>query len=483
MNIEILKEKLALLNMPELGYDTIDGVIDIISKLSQDYISDNRVVVARLFEQIVKNIQELFCSSEYNITNIPKEVQNRIIIFYRHISAIAVEASDEEKKDGSVLFVSFLRYLELHNSIGDVPVFDESVDNVKQYVDTLSDLEQVRFIFEIRDKDSDVRFFPIEELLIYVIKDAKFLTKTSGLQPFHIRILGYASRLFKKGSDFSKDLECIITKCNLRFVDYLKMSDYLADNKELLNYRLNGSMTFIKDGTEKKVLIRSNHKKYFLQRILDEYNLELQEEKTLDGNTIGWFVEKPYSYNSFTDASIMMLNSLYRKQVLTLFFKGYSNIFVEKSLIQVADDSFELVNPFCESDEYVIKKNNQYARKDKVLDIFKEYSNYSLFTSRKYFFNRVFIGTFITLMHLGDASPDKYMEMQFNEDDFYQNQLIINWIMNQSDRLESLKQILGLLCKQLEYCLRLDVKENQKNLPCIKDHMIEPQCFFRFFVK
>lgn len=476
----LLEKKIKLFQLGGCSAETIVSAINDLQKMSQMDISHHRILTAQLFEEILRQTQELYCSNYYNVKNIPNDHKQNILNLYRHIHAIGTEAEDEEKNDGSVLLVSFLRLLETHNGSECFPTYaDSEVKEIKEYVESLSDLEEVRFIFDIKN-ESDRTMFPIEEMLSYVIKDTRFLSKAEGLQAFHMHIFSYAVRFFKKGSDNDEMLKDLITDCHLKFIEYLNPGDEILDTDDLTNYRTNGVMVFVKGGCDKKILIRSNRNGYFANSIINEYDYEVKEEKSKDQSyTLGWFVELPVIYDTLTSATELMKIENQRKEVLRLFFNGYRNIFLKKTLYIDDSGAVRPTNPFTRTDEYVVK-GSTHIKRENLNTIFEDYYNLPIMKSSQYFFNRLFLGTFISLMEIDDSCADEILDFKASESDFYQNSIIEEWIKKQGSRTDRIEKLLMVWYSELEYCIRREKTKGQNEAPNIAGHEVKAQGFFPF---
>ena len=476
-----MKQLDTLLKELELGraaQDRLYDAIGMINNLSQKEVSDNRIVVACIFEKILKNAQNLYAPEYVDISVFPGDFLDQLLILYTNIHALITEATEEEKRDGSIIFFIFLSFLERHNQIGDNPEFGK-LDEVQEYVSTLSDLDDVRFIFDV--KKDGISVFPIEEMLAYVIQDKQFVSNTTkSLSPFHIQILKFAVRFFKPGTKGEEELNELVDACNLGFVNYLNPNDYMVDTPDLLNYRMNGVMMFIKTGVDNKVLIRSNREGYFSKRLLKKKNYELKEEVARNEDyPIGWFVEFDFDGSDLKDASKLMIQQDSRMDVLKLYFSGNCNIFLEMSLYRDLNGDFAPLNPFCKSDQYVICGNEFYP-KDSLKDIFVKYYNLPYKVSRINFFNRIMVGTLVSLMELDRRKTEDLLDMSFKEDDFYQNQLIYSWLKNSPSDLDLCGSMLGKWYLQLEYCKRSETDTKKNGMTNIANYMISSQGFFPF---
>lgn len=454
-----------LLEMGVLNPSQICAVQKSFFTLTTDYIDTNRPRVAQTFESLLEQIQKRFLE----IDEIPIDILNDIYLIFKNIEHIHINADEEEKTDGSIILLRFLAFLRQHNSIDG----DNNFSNIGEIRDILGivaeNLEQIQFVFDY--KISDKLVFPIDKLLVGVIKDSHFLSQIKKFDPRDYYALKLAVRFFKKGSEGNILIDEIKNESNLRFIDYLNQDCILIDTKGMLNYQKNGVMVFWNSQT-KKVLVRSNNDDYFDKNsiISGERSYEIEHELTKDGKVrIGSFIEFCRDESDHTvSVDDLMKTPTDRVKVLKLFFTEGRNIFLPNALIEAADGTLTSVNPFVSHDQYVIKENEKSIISVDVKGALSEYTNLALMVSHRDICNRVTVGTFALLADINSNLWESLLE-PYDEGEFYQNQMVRRWMVETTDP-ESIGQLLRALYDELRYC--------GNTFQEIRDYAIKRQHFY-----
>ncbi|SHJ60710.1 hypothetical protein [Pseudobutyrivibrio xylanivorans] len=467
-----LKELIALINLGLEDELAIKNVCDSINCIiNQRIIEENVELIADIFGALLVQVQKL-----YQNDCVPEETYNEIFKFFRNIENISTIANDYEKKNGYVILIDFMRFLHRHNAVDGDNDFTDITDVEDILSDIIEELEKVSFIFDYAINKEYV--FPINRMLVFVIKDSKYIHQGSKFTSKDYYALKLAVRFFKKETEDIKLLEDIINESNLQFINYLNDKCLLLDDESMINYQNNGVMIFW-NSDDKKVLIRSNYEDYFSKSI-DGTMYEVQKETTIDKSVcIGCYVEFDCDKDDMLVSALDLLKfPNRRKDVLQLFCSGYKNIFVDNMIVESKDGKLRPLNPFIEKDGFVIKNSRSYSINDSM-HIFSDVSNLSLFISKCNPLNRVCIGTFVKLYSINSNKWDKLLDEAYSEDDFYQNQMIYRWIDNMDDKAFYAQEIAKNLCLELQYCKPKKFVRNGKD-DDLKKYNIKSQSFYPF---
>ena len=461
----MFEANLRLLKIGELEESQILEIQEAFFRLKTEYIDKNRRLVAQTFEALLEQIQETYA----DINKIPQLILDNVIRIFANIEHIPLYAVEEEKVDGSIILLRLLSFLKQHNSIQGDNDFSK-LDDIRDFLNIIAeDLEQMRFIFDFK-QDGNL-MFPIDKLLVGVINDSHFLSQTKKIAQKDYYALKLAVRFFKRDSEGERIIAGIRKDCNLRFIDYLNQDSYLVDTKSMLNYQKNGVMVFW-NSREKKILVRSNDDAYFKNAKINDTELQftIEHEVTKDQQIpIGSFVEIGCDD---TDVSVNLADLMKsvdkRVEVLKLFFNKGSNIFLPHAIRESADGTLHPMNPFSSSDKRIII-NDKALLLDDIKGAFDEYSNLALAISRKNPCNRVSIGTFALLTTI-NAAPWAELLEAYEEEDFYQNQMICRWMEQTSGELAG--DMLRSLYTELSYC--------ERGTEGFRERLIQKQHFYPF---
>lgn len=465
--MEKIKNFLHALELDTYDEKTVVQTLDCFDELNVPFLSEDKVLVATTFYQLLR-----YCNNLYN-EKITYEIQDRLLTVFENIRRIGVDATDEEKKNSSMITLWFLNELESRKGQGLIQDIDDDVleGNISKLLEGLGDIQ---FIFQIKKDDKIV--FPINKIIAKVVKKPEFINSEVPLSSYHIKVLQLAVKLFKDDPNDKQIINDLRKNCNLRFLNYLENSCEIIDTKDLLNNQKNGVMIFF-DSSMSKVLIRHEREEYFLEKpVWWSHDVKVDSERDYQGKTIGYFIEYNLDLGdelvSFTD---MLIEIEDRQEFLKLMYdKQAKNIFLEKSIIKKQDGSYMPLNPFCFKDDKIVKgkigkKEGKSFAKDQVKGILNEYRNCSIKTSSTYVMNRVSLGLSIDLLEKSKSDFDCLQIDNYTDDDLYQNQMLKYWVLGSSNQMESLYYVLKKWCKELEY-----VKRNE----IIKKYLATAQDFY-----
>lgn len=250
----------------------------------------------------------------------------------------------------------------------------------------------------------------------------------------------------------------------------------------LQNKIYDGVMIFF-DELNNKVLIRNKDKNYFLLSSCEDKE-ELNIEKDYHGNEIGFFTEyKLDSGDSLINYFEMLEQENGREIFLRLIFEeGMYNILFEDFIIKKQDGNYASINPFCKNDNSIIKgkTRDKYSRvydKKNILDALSSHRTMALKISKKCIMNRVSLGLAILLLQHENVEIDALGLDTFSEDEWYQDQLLRNWVKKCKDPINSISFILEQWQKENVYCEH--IFSNKKiDRPNVETHEIEPLDFY-----
>lgn len=74
--------------------------------------------------------------------------------------------------------------------------------------------------------------------------------------------------------------------------------------------------------------------------------------------------------------------------------------------------------------------------------LLERYVNFRIKRSASWILNRLTVGTIVQLLKIDDKTKDKVFGLEYNEEDFYQNQLLQNWLLSVHDRASAMQGII-----------------------------------------
>lgn len=449
------------------------NTLEELNKCKTEEISEHRKLIATVYCQLLQ-----YCQDMYE-TKIPEKFLKKLLNTFESIEQIGTEASEKEKENDAVMLVWFLHELKVYGEIGGSWNIDDE-ELKKCILMLLQELGRICFIFEIKEDETGQYVFPIHEMIVKVISDQKFFDIKDDSGIYQIHILQLAVKLFKNKEDKQEILDTLVNKCNLKFIEYLQTSASILDTLDLVNYQKNGVMIFF-DKLNNKVLIRNKDKNYFLLSSCEDKE-ELNVEKDYHGNEIGFFTEyKLNSGDSLINYSEMLKQEKGREFFLRLIFEeGMYNILFEDFIIKKQDGNYASINPFCKNDNNIIKGKikDKYSRvydKKNILDALSSHRTMALKISNECIMNRVSLGLAILLLQHENVEIDTLGLDTFSEDEWYQSQLLRNWVKKCKDPINSISFILEQWQKENAYC---EHNFSNKNRPNIETHEIEPLDFY-----
>lgn len=439
-------------------------------------LSEYRLLVAALYCQLLQ-----YCQSMYK-GNVPQDIVEELLQTFESIEQIGVEATEKERYDSNLTTVWFLHELKTHGKVGDVwKIEDELLQKSIQIL--IQELDNIYFVFDIKEDEQYV--FPIHNMIAKVVERPEFVDINNPLGIYQIHILQLAVRLFINCEDKQKILQTLIDQCNLRFIKYLNASGYIIDTMDLLNYQKNGVMIFY-DAMTNKVLVRNKSRNYFEGKPLWEIGgVTIEEEKDHHRNKIGFFVEYDLEKSdSLKDHSDILKSEDGRQAFLRLVFdkKAY-NILFEHSIIKKADGSLLPVNPYCYNDNKIVKgwlksKTGTIYEKEHLIDAIREYRSSALKVCKECVMNRVTFGLAIMLLQNENVGVNGLGVDELNSSEWYQSQVLKNWVEHCSDSIEALTFVAGQWQRENEYCVITYKKNKNSKEKNIEEHEIEPLDFY-----
>lgn len=467
-DIRSLTEMLRLRNCSDAD---IKRAIKELKEYDITLLSKQRLEIAYLYYEILKQIQNLYFDKNEKI---PEEMANDVRLLFENIQGICSEATMRERQETAFSVILFLAYLRGHNCITGDNDFSKTEDAIKMVNDLKADLGAIQFVFDW--KVNGQLYFPIENMLVSVINDEQFVDEMSNIDSGHIKVLYLAVHFFDEEEQKKQILTDIVEKCHLQFIEYMQERSELLDTMELHNYRKNGVITFI-NFKKRKILIRHNNEKYFSGA------KNIQKEISYNNDrVIGYYVEQdiPEGAVSVTFRDIMLNSPEKRMELLRLFYSGYRNIFGEYYLLEQNGNIFP-VNSFAYRDQYIINGTCEVTY-DNARDLLEEYGNLSAKRSLKYVLNRLTVGTITQLIEIEDVINKKIFEIEYNEDDFYQNQLIRNWLINVQDKTHAISKLFDTMYMELKYCISRKTSENEDEIS-VEKHRVCNQKYLPFYME
>lgn len=428
-------------------------------------LSDDRLDIAKLYHEILKQISMIYSDKKKTI---PDEIMNNVRVLFDNIQGICSDPKEDERQEVSFSVIEFLSYLRQHNSITGDNDFSKTQEAIETVNALRADLGSIQFIFDL--KVDEKLYFPIENMLVSVINDEQFVNDINNIDIGHIKVLYLAVHFFDEEEHKKQILTNIVTKCHLKFVEYMQVGGQLLDTVDLHNYRKNGVITFI-DFKRKKILIRHSDAKYFAKAEKVQHELSYKNDRV-----IGYYVEQDFPENakSVTFDEVMQTFPEKRMELLKLFYSGYKNILGSYYLFE-KNGTFFAVNPFSDRDKYVIDDAREIICDD-AESLLERYYNLSVKISASCVLNRLTVGTIAELIKIDELSKKKVFEVPYNEEDFYQNQLIRNWLSFAHDKVHAMRKLTDSMYMELEYCIRRKAEKNNDG-PSIEKHQVSIQKF------
>ena len=196
-----LKTYLQALQAGEYSENVISGTIQQLEACSLQELSENRLLVAAVYCQLLQ-----YCQSMYE-TEIPERIITDLLNVFENIEQIGTEATEEEKEDSNLITVWFLHELRVHRESGDVWNINDKTLRDSIHV-LLQELDNLYFVFEIKKNGEYV--FPIHEMITKVVEKPEFVNADNPLSLYHIHILQLAVRLFTNSTDGQKIIQTLI---------------------------------------------------------------------------------------------------------------------------------------------------------------------------------------------------------------------------------------------------------------------------------
>lgn len=441
-----LNQILESLSLPIADDDKLIKLIEDFTKLNTLEIADCKKIAIKVFFQISSLIKDAQLKN------------NRLIDAYKKSFENIVNIGNEENEDSSKLLVfSFLK--NLYNNIleQDNSLFDKMLQDMDAIC---SELETIRYVFRIQNKDESL-YFPISELLFHVLlKDDLYNDTWDDKLIYKLRI---ALEIFKtnKFKDKKEILDQMAANYNIKLIDYMAdiNNRLLGDNEEWkLNLKNNKVICIIRN--EREIYIRHPDKSYFDKKILNKYHIaNVQKEINNNGKAIAYYVEfelsKAAKFISIDE--ILKGDDLKSKLDFTFMFlqQNEKNIFLNNSLY-IDNDEVKLINPFCVNDNYLISDKtasrvNLNNSNTVIENILKKYYQNML---REDGLDFVLYGSLVELLMINNnCKKDSIMNFENDCVNHYQNGLILKWLKSipTTERISAISKFINTFAEDTDY--------------------------------
>lgn len=444
-----LQTCLHVLESGSINEDSLREVLNLFHGFTShtDLVANNRVDTATVYCRILSACQNLYEIDTWEI--LPKDAAEQLIQSFYNIERLYHGTSEEERKGTYVRTIWFLSELKTKAAEGRTGEIDKRI--IGEYAKDLLDVFQdIRFVFDI--EYDGARLFPISQVIAAVVSGRDFQEFRNGIQSNDICTLRLAVKLFKAPEDI-EILDELKSKYRLKFINYLNDECLIIDTSDFLNYQWNRAIIFYNDA-EHRVLIRSLKEDYFSQ--CEEKGHDLQTELDCDENPIGYFVEYELdASDELCDYSAVLTSEAGRISFLRLIFDcDARNVFLQNSIIRKSDGSLLPINPYCINDTRLVQGylGNKKGKTYQLSQIREPLQKYRSCSIKTHIMNRVTLGLCIFLLDTNNIGVDEFGLDSLTEDDWYQNQVIQNWLNNPNTTQDHISLLLNEWYKQLSYC-------------------------------
>lgn len=416
-------------------------------------ISKEPARFAKVFVLLLKGYTKHYNN---NLEKLSIGTTNKLHSGFMNIHNIALQNMSVD--DSSNLKVIFL--LKLLRE--DESTNPDKLDKLRKCVDSIMDvLPEIEIVFNIKDNEGKY-YFPLSQVIQHIIGNY-YKSSNETIDIYDVRILQLAVRLFQKDTDIQGILTKLEKDFNMRFIHFLSGKCRIVDSNDSLNYRKNKTMIFI-NKEKHSVLVRNDDKNYF------SGENHIDTERDCEGNPIGYWIETPPRKGKFTSFNEIIKKEAYRKILLKLLFdEKKQNIFLEDSLFETVKGEIISVNPFCFNDKYIIYPTKSGYKTMGELE--EDEPEYNLFSIKKPEsdnpYDRITFGLCWFLLRQKAITTEMLFAKRTN-DDWYQNQIIENWIDNPQITGEDIKHLMNRIAKELSECC-----DTEK----VKKQDIKSQCF------
>lgn len=447
-----LQTCLHVLESGSINEDSFREVLNLFHGFSShtELVDSNRVDTATVFCRILSACQNLYEIDTWE--KLPKDAAEQLIQSFKNIERLYHDTSKAERKGTYIRTIWFLSELKTKAAEGRTEEIDKRI--IGEYAKDLLDVFQdIRFVFDI--ETDGTRLFPISQVIAAVIRGQNFQKFRNGIQIDDIYTLRLAVKLFQTPED-TEILEELKSKYRLKFIDYLREECLIIDTSDFLNYQWNSAIIFYNDA-EHKVLIRSLKEDYFSQ--CEERGHKLQTELDCDDNPIGYFVEYVLDAgDELCDYSDVLRSEVGRINFLRLVFdRNARNVFLEKSIVKKSDGSLLPINPYCTNDTRLVQGylGNKKGKAYPLSQIRELLQKYRACFIKTHIMNRVTLGLCIFLLDTNNIGVDSLGLGSLTEDDWYQNQVIQNWLNAPNTTKDHISLLLNEWYRQLSYCEKI----------------------------
>lgn len=421
---------------------------DYLQSKSIDFLSENREDVAALFYQVLCTFQRT-CKGK-----IGEEIEKETISLFEHIAQLSTDL-ENQSKDSNLMTIWFLNELYQKARISKETAID--MDGLKEDIGNLiAGLGDIRYVFKI--KQNGEKAFPINRLIVRVLKDDEF-SSMKAITLYHIKMFQLAVELFHEENE-KEVINKLVDECNLKFLDYLDGTHKIIDTKDFLNYQKNGVMIFY-NGSKNSVLIRHEKKSYFKtdEPKWEEYvGVEVNAQKDVIGHYV--IIEDLKNIELLDFSALMKKNPTTALELI--YDKGFYNIFCENSLYLLGDEIYP-INKYSVNDKYIIEgfldRQGKVYKKDKLNTVIQGYKMVGI---KRNALNQVSFGLCQCLLEKNNIGVEQLGLNSLSNGEWYQNQVLKNWVNANSNIKEALEFVLKKLILDLEYCKNNLVYHNIK---------------------
>ena len=457
MNINTL---LNTLHLPEYTYEKYKKAVKVFIDVAPNEMAAARLSYAQGFYQLLVYCQKLIDRK----IEMDKNWCEELLVAFGNIRGIGVEAEKETVQDGCVQTLIFLNELEARGRDGSVyQMNSNSLEKAMPIL--LRELQDIRFLFDLKNEDDYI--FPIHQLIAKVIDRSDFINACTPIGPYQVNVLQLAVRLFCDDSDIKERMDQLKRNCNLQFIEFLMKGCDIIDSYDLLNYRNNRAMIFY-DYQDNQVLVRHDRKEYFTEIVksdkrFSQVNID-PETDTTGENVIGYFIKFSLDEgDELIDFSDALSDITGRREFLRLMFdKKIKNLMIQKMIVRKKDGSLCALNPFSVQDKKIIKAkldqiNGQAYELEQLENALRKYMTAPVAEDG---LNFVTFGLCLKLLEFDNVGVEKLGLDQLTKDEWYQNQVLENWVRAGRAAYKSLEFVESIWNQELEYCQEKSDFEN-----------------------
>lgn len=411
--------------------DLVDEILLFLNKeIKLENARGNEETIAKLFCRTIESLEQDEPLDDY--------LQDAIIDAFDNIKTI----ENNTHENGELMCIYLLNLI-----FSGQEDFDQIQE--KDFVLLLENLEKIRCIFKICDKDKNLRF-PIGNFLFQLINSENLFEEIKKVSS--IQALMLALQIFD-GSQYSrerKNIEKMIEGKDLRFIEYLFHRCTRVGNDDWKdNYEKNG-LLILYDHEDNKVLIRNNSSSYFERHLdLSDYKCgTVCSEKNANKEPIAYFVE--YALDDFRWVDLKRELSLENNksrisQILDIiYYRQNYNVMMESSLFEKSGKIYP-INPFGINDLYVVDGGETF--KDGKSAVSERLYQYGLLKIDGIGLRYVNLGLLVKLEEI-NAIPFESFKVNRNSDI---NDVVENWLKQCGDKQKCFNDFFRDYEEQVKY--------------------------------